>query len=243
MSVIESAIDDLPIEEDDVTATEAHERLKELLSVGLAWRLAGRALVIGDIFVAIGRRQVSPDILIRFGALRGERSRYIVDIEGVPDVTIEILSTVNHTTIGLIKQQEKRDLFGEIGVAEHIEIDPISSTIQVWSSDRGLSRSVFVGKEWASPALGIVFRFVGDAFEALDDAGRPFEEPAAALARADAETVRADAETVRADAETVRADAETVRADAETVRADAEAVRADRLRQLLELHGIDPDAS
>lgn len=216
-------LEDLPIEEDDVTATELHERLKELVRVGLAWRLGEQALVIGDIFVASGRRQVSPDILVRFGAHPGERSRYLVDVEGVPDVTIEILSAVNHTTIGLIKQQEKRDLFGAIGVSEHIEIDPLTSTIQVWSSREGLSQSVYVGKEWRCAALYVTFRFDVDGFAATDDEGQVFVEATANLSQFRAE--RDEAKSERDQAKSER---------------DQAAAERDRLRILLERHGIDP---
>ena len=216
-------LDDLPIEEDDVTATELHERLKELVRVGLAWRLGDQALVIGDIFVASGRRQVSPDVLVRFGAHPGERSRYLVDVEGVPDVTIEILSAVNHTTTGLIKQQEKRDLFGAIGVSEHIEIDPLTSTIQVWSSREGLSQSVYVGKEWRCAALYVTFRFDVDGFAATDDDGQVFVEATASLSQFRAE--RDEAKSERDQAKSER---------------DQAAAERDRLRILLERHGIDP---
>ena len=220
------AMEQIVIEEVDVTATEEHEYLKELIAVGLRWRLVARALVIGDIFVALGRRQVSPDILVRYGAVPGQRSRYLVEDEGAPDVTIEILSTVNHSSEGMVLLQQKRDLFGEMGVAEHIEIDPNHLHIQVWASERGLFRSVAIGKTWHSERLGVTFRFVADQFEAVDDQGRVFEVPEAGFSRAEAQTIPVEEATARA--------------EAESARAEAESARADRLLRLLEAHGIDP---
>ena len=183
---------DLPLEEDDVTATELHEAIKDLISNGLAYRLSGQALVISDIFLFAQGRQVSPDVMVRFRVSAGQRTRYIVDDEGVPEVTIEVLSPVNHTTVGLVKLQEKRDLFGAIGVAEHLEIDFTSGSVQVWeATDSGVLRSRSVGTEGVCRRLDVTFRFVEGAFEAVDADCRLFETAEAGFRRADTEAARA----------------------------------------------------
>ena len=204
MTLIDAGEQELPIEEDDISATEPHQDLVARVMFGLRHRLKD-VLVLGDMFIRLGRRQAAPDVFtVAGGGKRGARSIYRLEDEPVPDVTIEVLSVVNkHDPEGVAQVHRKRRFLGEIGVAEHIELDPIDGLILVHRSVNGVLEFESAGHEYVSERLGGV-RFVVDSarFEGIavfDASGEEFEEPDAAMARADTATARAEtvAERVR----------------------------------------------
>ena len=244
VTLIDTREHELPIEEDDISATEPHQDLVARVMFGLRHRLKD-VLVLGDMFIRLGRRQAAPDVFIApGGGKRGARSIYRLEDEPVPEVTIEVLSVVNkHDPEGVAQVHRKRRFLGEIGVAEHIELDPIDGLILVHRSVNGVLEFESAGLEYVSERLGGV-RFVVDSsrFEGIavfDASGEEFEEADAAMARADAAMARAASEIARADAEIARADAESARAETERARADAIAERAGLLEATLQAHGIE----
>ena len=130
------------------------------------------------------------------GGERGARSIYRLEEEPVPEVTIEVLSTVNkHDPEAVAQLHRKRQLLGEIGVAEHIELDPIDGVILVYRSRNGVLEFLSADREYTSERLGGV-RFVvelgrSEGIAVYDASGEEFEEPQAAMARADAAEARA----------------------------------------------------
>ena len=116
---------ELPIEAPDLTATELHNDVAIRLFGVLRILFRGTALVLHDIFLRVDEtRQVAPDRLIVHGSVPGRRTVYRGPDEPVPDITIEVLSDENHQPFGRRKLEEKRELFGAIGVRVHIELDP-----------------------------------------------------------------------------------------------------------------------
>jgi Uma2 family endonuclease len=128
----------LPDEAPDVTASELHVIvLLRLLSV-LRYLFRDKALVLGDVFVRVDEaKQVSPDVMIVHDAEPGDRTTYRIPPEPVPDVTVEVLSTVNHQAEGRQLLEQKRDLLGEIGVPLHIELDPRRGSLTTWRNVGG----------------------------------------------------------------------------------------------------------
>lgn len=181
---------ELPVEEDDVSATEPHNELVDRIKFGLRHRLAN-TLVLGDIFVREGRKQASPDVFTVPGAAPGARRVYRLEDEPLPEVTIEVISEVNkHDREAIAELHRKRRLLGEIGIVEHIELDPIDGVIIVYGANEGGLDVVAVGREYVSERLAGT-RFVVDAscnegIRVFGADGVEFDEPAAAMGRADA---------------------------------------------------------
>lgn len=145
----------LPDEAPDVTTTEVHFRVMFRLFTALNVALAGRALVLADIFLRVDEReQVAPDLLVVPGATRGSRTVYRVPDEPVPAVTFEILSPKNRQVRGRRILEAKRDLLGRIGVPLHVEVDPDDGVITVWRSRHGRLVRVDVCQAFDDEALG-----------------------------------------------------------------------------------------
>jgi hypothetical protein len=214
---------DLPIEAPDVTANELHVRVLHRLSGVLQVLFRDKALVLGDIFVRVdGIEQASPDVLIVHGPEPGDRPVYHVPPEPVPDVTLEVLSPANRLGKGRRLLQQKRELFGRIGVPLHIELDPKRGFLTIWRN---------VGGTLVAEAP--VDRFDGDELGGLR----------IELAPGDVRLVRPDGREFTDVADEIdRADREERRADREKRRADLETQRADRLAEKLRAAGIDTDA-
>jgi hypothetical protein len=145
----------LPDETPDMTTTEVHVRVLLRLYLALSYALAGRAVVLADIFLRVDdREQIAPDLLVARGRSAGNRTVYRVPPEPVPDVTFEILSPKNRQLRGRRLLEAKRDLFGRIGVAMHVEIDPDDGVITTWTSREGVLVRTGVRAEFSDEALG-----------------------------------------------------------------------------------------
>ena len=233
MTMIEVIDADLPIEEEDISATEPHNELVDRIKFGLRHRLAG-TLVLGDIFVREGRKQASPDVFTARGARPGARSVYRLADDPLPEVTIEVLSDVNkRDKDGIAQLHRKRRMLGELGIGEHIELDPIDGVVVVYEAIDGVLEVKMAGLQYTSERLGGT-RFVVDletfeGFRVFGADGVEFEPPQDAMARADAAQTVADAALLRADAAQTVADAALLRAEAAEARTrDLEAQLRDR---------------
>jgi Uma2 family endonuclease len=241
----------LPDEAPDVTASELHVIvLLRLLNV-LRHLFRGKAWVIGDMFVRVNEtEQVSPDVMIVHGAEPGARRVYRTPPEPVPDVTVEVLSTVNHQSEGRRLLEQKRYLLGALGVPLHIELDPERGSLTTWRNVGGKFEvdpptDRFDGEELGGLQIelapGHVRLRLPDGHEFIE-AGDEIDRANQEALRAAEEARRADDETRRAEQEAQRADDEARRADDETGRANQEAQRADRLAEAFRRAGIDPDS-
>jgi len=228
---------DLPDEAPDVTATELHVQVLHRLLGVLRFLFRDKALVIGDVFVRVnGVEQVSPDVMIVPGVGPGTRTVYRIPPEPVPDVTVEVLSKVNYTGVGLRLLRKKRELLGRIGVPLHLELDPERGFLTIWHNVGGVlvvgpPTDRFEGEELG----GLRIELDEGDVELLLPGGRRFTDVGD-------EIDRADNESRRADREARRADREARRAEQEGQRAEQEARRAARLADALRDAGIDPDA-
>lgn len=219
----------LPDEAVDVTVNPMHYWVLHRLFSAFVTVFGDRAVVLADVFLRVRgpgpgeAEQRSPDFLIAPGAPAHDPNRvYLVPDEPVPAVTGEILSPANYYGQGRRELEAKRELFGRIGVATHIEIDPAAGTVRVWENRGGTLEPAGPATDaYDGPALGGLRLTLdpGQVHIWLPD-GREYQG---------------------APAETARAASETARADAATAQAAAEAQRAERYRDLLLRQGIDPD--
>ena len=227
---------DLPDEAPDVTASELHVAVLHRLLGVLRFLFRDKALVLGDTFLRVnGIEQVSPDVMIVHGAEPGTRTVYRIPPEPVPDVTVEVLSTANFRGEGRRLLEQKRELFGRLGVPLHIELDPERRFLTIWRNVGGElvvdpPTDRFDGAELG----GLLIECTPDDVELRLPGGRLFTDVGD-------EIDRADREARRADDEARRADEEARRAEREARRADEEAGRAARLAEALRAAGIDPD--
>jgi Uma2 family endonuclease len=242
---------DLPDEAPDVTASELHVAVLRRLAGVLCYLFRDQALVLNDVFVRVnGAEQVSPDVMIVHGAEPGTRTVYRIPPEPVPDVTIEVLSTVNRQGEGRRLLEQKRRLLGVIGVPLHIELDPERGLLAIWHNVRGQlvpdpPTDRYDGEELGGLRIDLT---PGEVELRLPD-GRTFTDVGDEIDRANREARRADDEAKRARDEAKRADDEAKRARDEAKRADDEARRAEqearraaRLAEALRAAGIDPDS-
>jgi hypothetical protein len=126
----------LPDEAVDMTGSELHHRVVNRLVDVLRFIFGARALVLSDVFLRVRGDpdvQASPDLAIIPEAQPGTRTVYWIPDEPVPATTIEVLSPANHRSDGAAILADKRALFGRIGVATHIEIDPDRGAITTWA--------------------------------------------------------------------------------------------------------------
>jgi Uma2 family endonuclease len=192
---------DLPDEAPDVTATELHVIVLRRLVDALRFIFWDKALVLGDVFVRVdGTKQVSPDVLIVHGAEDGTRSVYPIPPEPVPDVTLEVLSPVNHQSEGRRLLEQKRDLLSTLGVPLHIELDPERGTLTTWHNVNGAFEpdpptDRFEGEELGGLQIELT---PGHVRLRLPD-GHEFIEARDEIRRANHQTRRAEQETRRAD--------------------------------------------
>ena len=214
----EMVVKALPDEAPDMTVNELHERVLSALVAALRIALGNTGLVLSEIFLRTRsadtgeERQVSADALIVPDALPRSRTVYRVPEEPAPAVTVEILSPSNLHGEGRDDLERKRDLFDEIGVGTHLEIDPDPAHpgVDVWERSGGslrLARSSTAGYD--GPALygvHLTFDENGEIHIWLP-AGREYLGPAAevmALERQGAELERQGAELERRAAEIER---------------------------------------
>jgi hypothetical protein len=206
-----------------MTVTELHSSVVIRLYTALRHLLAGRALVLVEIFLRVHEtEQVSPDVLIVPGAEPGTRTVYRVPDEPVPDVTMEVLSPANHVGEGRRQLESKRELLGRIGVPLHIELDPDRGVLTTWHNVG--SRLV------ADPPTD---RYDGDGLGGL----RIVLAPGHVTLR-----LPDGREFLDGPAEMARADEATRRATEATRRATDATRRAGRLAEALRTAGIDPDS-
>ena len=132
----------------------------------------------------------------------------------------------------------KRRLLGELGIGEHIELDPIDGVVVVYEAIDGVLEVKMAGLQYTSERLGGT-RFVVDletfeGFRVFGADGVEFEPPQDAMARADAAQTMADAALLLAEAAEAVADAALLRAEAAEARTrDLEAQLRDRRRETL----------
>jgi Uma2 family endonuclease len=217
----------LPDEAPDLTGSELHHRVLARLVAVLELLVGDRTLVLSDIFLRVraedgSEEQVSPDVALVPGARPGTRTVYRVPDEPVPTLTVEVLSPANHRSDGARILADKRSLFGRIGVATHIEIDPDRGTVTTWlhngteleeGEPATSCEHLALGGLRIETSPGVVRLFLQGRREFLDTA-----------------------------TEIARAEAERARAEAESARADTERARAERLARALRDAGIDPTA-
>ena len=219
--------EDVAMEAPDVTATEEHQALAFWLESAIRAIVPEPSAVIGATFmVAETGKMVPADILVSIGSEPGGRNSWRLPRDPVPDVLIEIISRSNFTAEGRRLVDEKRALYGAIGVPEYLELDPSAGTIDVYvSRDRELVRVATGLRRYLST------RLYGLAIAADDDNrlvpyrpnGERFPLPHEALAAVEG------LEAARA---------QMAARDAELAERDAELAR---LRALLAERGIDPE--
>ena len=207
---------DLPDEAPDVTATELHARVLHRLVVVLEFLFRHKALVLVDVFVRVnGTEQVAPDVTIVHGAEPGTRTVYRIPPEPVPDVTVEVLSTVNRSGVGRRLLEQKRELLGRIGVPLHIELDPDRGSLTVWRNVGGALAPGSATDRFDGDELGgLEIELTPGEVELRLPGGRRFTDVGD----------------------------EIDRADAQARRAEHAAERSNRLAEALRAAGIDPDA-
>jgi hypothetical protein len=201
---------ELPDEAVDVTVSELHYELVQRLYNLLRIVFGDSAVVLAEMFVRLGDRQVSPDVFIVPGARPGSRRIYDLTAEAVPAVTIEVLSPANETGVGREELDRKRAFLGEIGVPFHLEIEPHRGYLTVWRNTGGTLAVSAPEVRFEGPELGgvtVVCNGPADV-ELLRPDGTPYVSPAAETQRADAETQRAERLAARLRALGVDPDAE-----------------------------------
>ncbi|HTW99174.1 MAG TPA: Uma2 family endonuclease [Acidimicrobiales bacterium] len=215
----------LPDEAVDLTASELHHRVLARLVSVLEFLVANRTLVLSDIFLRVraedgSEEQVSPDVALVPEARPGRRTVYRVPDEPVPTLTVEVLSPANHRSDGARVLADKRSLFGRIGVATHIEIDPDRGQVTTWLHNGTELEEGEPTTCCEHPALdGLRIETAPGVVRLFLPGGREFIDVPTEMARAEAERDRAEAERVRA---------------------DTERARAERLARALREAGIDP---
>lgn len=186
------------------------------------------------------RRHVSPDVLVRIGAPRGNRLNYLQWLEGgAPQVVIELTSkSTRREDTG-----RKFELYQNLGVEEYYLFDPLNEYLKPrfrCFHRYGSQLLPRLGEVIYSPALGLEFLTVNEKLRLRDPHSRRLLETAelelalAECQRADEETERAEQERARAQEERAKAEEERQRADAATQRALQAEEEVRRLRALLE---------
>jgi Uma2 family endonuclease len=182
--------------------------------------VAGDHLIYTDPLDPAARQ--APDVYVAFGRPRGHRGSYKVwEEDGVfPQVIFEVLAPSNTPT----EMEQKRDFYFGHGAEEYYEFDPEAGTWVGFVQDAatGLPARVPDMDGHVSPRLGMRFAFQPLELLVYRPDGSPF------LSFQEQED---------------RADAAQQRADAAQQRADAAAQEVARLRALLKVAGLDPDAT
>ncbi len=163
--------------------------------------------------------KTAPDVMIAFGASKGDRGSYRQWEEGgaAPQVVFEIISPGNTVA----EMRLKRAFYNRYGVEEYYEYDPESGTLDVWLRQEGALQTAFFIDEWRSPRLGVTLKLEASGELSLySPRGRKFPRP-----------VETQAQVEQAAAQVEQAEA----------RARQERARAERLAAKLRELGIDPE--
>jgi Uma2 family endonuclease len=99
--------------------------------------------------------RVAPDIMVAFGAPKGDRGSYLQWREGniAPQVVFEILSPGNT----LPEMTRKYEFYNRYGVEEYYLYDPDHNELIGWQRIDGWLWSIDPIEDWVSPRLGIRF--------------------------------------------------------------------------------------
>jgi Uma2 family endonuclease len=174
----------------------------------------------------------APDVMVAFGAAKGERGSYMQWKEGgvAPQVVFEILSPGNTLT----EMNKKQVFYNRYGVEEYYVYDPDKNDLSGWlRGAEGLDVIESIAG-WVSPRLGIRFEPSEETLQLFRPDGTPFVsyiEISQQLATA-LEVVEQERQ---------RAEQERQRAEQERQRAESEQQRAERLAERLRALGIDPE--
>jgi Uma2 family endonuclease len=204
----------------------------------LEWLFADDAnvFVAGDLlwYPVQGNNKIrqAPDVMIVFGATKGDRGSYQQWNEGniAPQVVFEILSPGNTLT----EMNKKQVFYDRYGVEEYYLYDPNKNDLSGWLRSESRLDVIDEMNNWVSPRLSIRFDLSGEQLQLYRPDGNPFTSYVEIQRRLEEEQLRVQ------DAEQ-RAEAERQRAEAERQRAEAERQRAERLAQRLRELGIDPE--
>ena len=111
----------------------------------------------------------APDVMVVFGAAKGERRSYRQFRENniPPQVVFEILSHSNKTKKGRGEMQKKFEFYQKHGVEEYYLYDPEDLVLQGWQRRGKKLKRILNMDQWVSPRLGIRFDWKPDQELAL----------------------------------------------------------------------------
>jgi len=165
------------------------------------------------------KTRVAPDILVAFGAGKGDRGCYRQwDEDGIaPQVTFEVLSPGNTPS----EMTAKLEFYRRHGVEEYYVFDPDRGKLAGWTREGDRLAPIGEMNGWVSPLLQVRFSLSGKAL---------------ILFSPDGERLMSYTES------RLEAEQERERAEQERVRAQEQHERAERLAARLRELGIDPES-
>ena len=174
-------------------------KIKENLEIMYADR--SDVFVAGDLlwYPVEGDNRIrrAPDVMVAFGATKGDRGSYRQWIEHniVPQVVFEILSPGNR----LAEMIAKYGFYDRYGVEEYYVYEPERVELTGWIRRDGALQEIELIEGWVSPRLGIRFE-LGETLEIFRPDGEPFRSPLEIAQQALVDRSAAKAQKERADA-------------------------------------------
>ena len=114
----------------------------------------------------------APDVMVVFGAEKGQRGRYLQWEEGniAPQVVFEIRSPSNKKA----ELEKKFEFYQQYGVKEYYLYDPHTFDLDGWQRKGNRLEPIVMMNDWVSPLLGIRFVMTTDGLEIYRPDGRKF---------------------------------------------------------------------
>jgi Uma2 family endonuclease len=141
--------------------------------------------------------RAAPDIMVAFGAPKGDRGSYLQWREGniAPQVVFEILSPGN----SVAEMTRKYGFYNRYGVEEYYLYDPDHNELSGWQRIDGWLWAIDPIEERISPRLGIRFSSSSGELRLFHPDGQQFATFVELQQRADQERQRAEQERERAE--------------------------------------------
>jgi Uma2 family endonuclease len=148
--------------------------------------------------------RAAPDIMVAFGAPKGDRGSYMQWREGniAPQVVFEILSPGNTVR----EMSSKFGFYNRYGVEEYYIYDPDHNELSGWQLSDGWLWEIEQIEDWVSPRLGIRFSSSAGELRLFHPDGQQFITFVEMQQRAEQERERAEQERERAEQERERAE-------------------------------------